>query len=275
MYCHKTLAATAAACSELGAIAGRRGLKLAASPGQMLLPAYERAAALVGGGELGPIATIDASAEAAPHRFETERATETPEPGTPYSWEWYHRTERGGGPVADMLVYPLSFLCALFGELTDVHMAGRLVRPEIHWRGRTVQANAPDSYAGVARFGNIAATLRTSFSSNATRLPWGTVVLRGADGCIEIVKHDDLDYSLYVTPNDGEQRHERLPALPDDVAAEYGRAECHVLLDVREFVDAVSADRPVRCATAGNAALTVAAIEMIERSAAAAAPAGG
>ncbi len=267
-YCHKTLATTAAACRELDASAARRGLTLAASPGQMLLPAYERAAALVGSGELGPIATIDASAEAAPHRFEAERAAEAPAPGEPYSWEWYHRVERGGGPLADMLVYPLSFLCALFGAVTDVHVAGRLVRPEIHWRDRTVAADALDSYAGLARFGEIAATLRTSFSANATRLPWGTVVLRGADACVEIVKHDDLDYSLYVTPNDGERRRERLPALPDNLAAEYGRVECHVLLDIREFVAAVTAARPVRGATAGNAALTVAAIEMIERSAA-------
>ncbi|MEO1231040.1 MAG: Gfo/Idh/MocA family oxidoreductase [Myxococcota bacterium] len=270
VYTHKTLADTSEKCLELGDLARERRLKLAASPGQVLLPAYARARELIEGGALGVTVGIDISAEAAAHRFEEERADEDPGPGQAFSWEWYHQVERGGGPLQDMLVYPLAFLTEVLGEATSAAIIGRLLEPEIRWKGRVISASALDAYAGVLRFGNLPVTVRSSFSSNAARLPWGFVLIRGTEACLEIEKMNDREYRLYLRPNHGEASTEMLNAWDTKTAARYGDRECHVLTDIREFVRAIQEDRPIAGATASNAARVADAIVMMKTSAAAA-----
>lgn len=264
VYTHKTLANTRAECERLEDLARTANRRLAASPGQILLPAYARAARLVGDGELGTIASVDATAEAAPHRYEPERAEEAPADGQRYSWEWYHRKELGGGPLDDMFVYPLAFLTAVFGEVEDARVFSQLLTPVIEWRGRRVEATAPDCYAGVIRFAGATATIRCSFSSNTQYIPWGTVVIRGTEAALEIIKHDDLEYSLFLTPNSGAPAEEKLPVFSPEEQQRFGTRECHVLTDIREFVDSILEQRPVRGATAGNAARVAAALRFIE-----------
>lgn len=265
VYCHKTLAESAEACLGLGELADARALRLAASPGQTLLLAYARAIELVRVGEIGEIVSVDASAEATSHRYEPERRSENPPPNRPFSWEWYHRADTGGGPLDDMLVYPLAFLTELFDS--PAHRAfihSRLVVPEIDWQGRTVPADAPDSYAGLLLFGDVPVTVRASFSANATRVPWGFVSIRGARGTLEVEKCSDLQYRLYVTPNDGAARCEDYSVFSESEVAAIGCAECHVLVDMAELLHAVAEDRPVKGATAANAARIAATIELIK-----------
>ena len=264
VYTHKTLANTRAECERLEDLARTVDRRLAASPGQILLPAYAKAARLVGAGDLGTIVSVDASAEAAPHRYEPERAAEAPADGQQYSWEWYHRKELGGGPLDDMFVYPLAFLTAVFGEVEEARVFGQLLTPVIEWRGRRVEATAPDCYAGVIRIAGATATIRSSFSSNTQYIPWGTVVIRGTEAALEIIKHDDLEYSLFLTPNSGVPAEEKLPVFSPEERQRFGTRECHVLTDIREFVDAILEHRPVRGATAGNAARVAAALRLIE-----------
>ncbi|MDJ0712552.1 MAG: Gfo/Idh/MocA family oxidoreductase [Woeseiaceae bacterium] len=268
VYTHKTLARTRAECEQLDALARQADLRLAASPGQVLLPAYERAVELIANGVLGRIVSVDASAEAAPHRFEAERQDEAPREGDPYSWEWYHLKDAGGGPLDDMFVYPLAFLTEAFGELDEASVYGELVTPRIEWRGRVVEATAFDSYTGVGRIAGTPVTMRSSFSSNTQHDRWGTIVIRGTRAALEIVKYNDLDYSLYITPNSGPATAEEHPVFRGEQVQRYGDRECHVLVDIREFIDAVQEHRHVRGATAANAARTASALRMIEDSAA-------
>ena len=269
VYSHKTLARTRAECAQLDELATRQDLRLAASPGQLLLPAYRRAAELLEQNKLGRIASVDAAAEAAPHRYEAERADESPPAGRPFSWEWYHRRESGGGPLDDMFVYPLAFLTGVFGGLDDASVFAELITPRIEWRDRVVTATAFDSYCGVVRFRDVTATIRSSFSSNTQLIPWGTIVIRGSDAALEIVKHNDLEYSLFITPNSGPALTESHPVFDGDARRRYGDKECHVLVDICEFVDAINERRAVRGATAANAAKVTGALRMIEERAAA------
>lgn len=264
VYSHKTLAGTRAECEALGEMADSAGLRLAASPGQILLPAYQRAAELIRDGELGDIVTVDAAAEAAPHRYEAERSDEDPAEGARYSWEWYHRKEAGGGPLDDMFVYPLAFLTEVFGELVDATIVAQLLAPRIEWHGRVIEATAPDSYCGILRFGDATATMRSSFGSNTQFIPWGTIVVRGTRAALEIIKHNDQDYSLFVARNASAATEEKLPVFGGTERQALGTAECHVLVDIREFIDAIVEQRPVRGATASNAARTVGALRMIQ-----------
>ncbi len=268
VYTHKTLAPTAAECLELGALAESSGLRLAASPGQVLLPAYRRAREIIESGELGDIVSIDAAAEAAAHRWEAERADESPAEGVPFSWEWYHQEKRGGGPLDDMFVYPLAFLTEAFGEVDAAAVHGRLVADAIEWRGRTIVADTPDSYSGFLRFGDVAATIRSSFGSNSSRVPWGFISMRGTDAGLEVEKVNDREYRLYVTPNGGDVRVEELDVFDNDDAAIYGSAECHVLTDIKELLDAALEDRSVNGATAQNAARVARGLSLIKSSAA-------
>lgn len=267
VYCHKTLAPTSEECLALDQEARRRDLTLACSPGQLLLPAYSRAQEIVESGELGQIVSIDAAAEACAHRFEAERADESPAEDAPFSWEWYHSIERGGGPLDDMFVYPLAFLTALFGPVSGAAIRGRLVDRIIQWRGRDVVATAPDAYSGYISFGEITATVRSSFSSNTTRVPWGFIVIRGNKGALEIEKHNDLEYRLFITSNTGSKQEVHCDVFEPDLVERLGRAECHVLTDIREFLSAMGEQRQVVSATAQSAARVAAGITMIKSSA--------
>lgn len=265
VYSHKTLAATRAECEALGQLANSAERCLAASPGQILLPAYRRAAKLVHEGALGAVVTIDAAAEAAAHRFEAERANELPNTNENYSWEWYHNKQAGGGPLDDMFVYPLAFLTEVFGEVVDAKVFAQLTVPHIAWRDRIVKATAPDSYCGVLRFSDAVATIRSSFSSNTQFVPWGTIIIRGTKAALEIIKHNDLDYSLFITPNEGQPWQEHLPVFNEADRDALGTKECHVLTDIREFITATRLRREVTGATAMNAARVVGALRMIEQ----------
>ncbi len=267
VYTHKTLAPTAAECHALAAEAQRASLRLAASPGQILLPAYAQAHAVLNSGELGTLVSIDACTEAAPHRYEPERGHEDPPPGKPFSWEWYHLESKTGGPLDDMLVYPLAFLTEVFGSPSAAAVKGRLVTPAIEWRGRTVHADTPDAYAGLLMFGDVPATVRASFSANSSRVPWGMITLRGTKASMEIEKSNDLEYTLHITSNDGPARSEACPVWAPAAVAQMGSKECHVLTDIREFVNAIREQRDVAGATAVNAARVAEALALIKASA--------
>jgi len=268
VYTHKTLAPTEAQCLELAGAATRAERKLVCSPGQLLLPAYRRALAIIESGELGEIMSVDAAAEASPHRYEAERADEAPGEGQPYSWEWYHRESLGGGPVDDMFVYPLAFLVPVFGRANRAAVHARIVETSIEWGGRTIQADTPDVYAGYMQFGSVASTMRTSFSSNTSRISWGMITIRGSRACLEIDKRNDLEYRLYVTPNGGKKREEDCNVFEPAAAERFGRAECHVIRDMRELFEAIHNDRLVEGASAENAAAVAAAISLMKKSAA-------
>lgn len=267
VYCHKTLAHSADACAMLRALAADKGLKLAASPGQMLLGAYARARSVVDSGELGDIVSIDVGTEAVPHRFEPERAREKTEAGRPFSWEWYHKRSFGGGPLNDMFVYPLAFLTDLFGYVTRVAARGRLATPRIDWQGRVVEADAADSYGGILEFGEIAATFRASFSSSGRLVPWGAICIHGTKGCLEIEKRNDLSYRLHLSPNGCMPTVECYEVFGGGEVERFGSVECHVLTDMAELLSACSDDRQVRGATAENAIRVAHGLALIERSA--------
>lgn len=267
VYCHKTLAASGQECDELAGLAETNGVKLAASPGQILLPAYARARSLIASGELGNLVSIDANAEGAPHRYEAERAGEGADPGVSFSWEWYHRRSLGGGPLDDMFVYPLAFLTEVFGDVTRAAARCRLVSPRIAWKGRIIQADAPDSFAGLLEFGEILATFRASFSANGRKVPWGTLCIRGTQACLEIEKCDDASYRVYLTPNEGRASVEPYGVEIGDLNAGLGTRERHVLADMAEFLSACVEDRPVLGATAENAGRIARALSMVRKSA--------
>ena len=267
VYCHKTLAESADQCDFLAKLADANGLRLAASPGQMLLPAYASARTIIAGGELGDIVSIDVGTEAAPHRYEPERAGETALNGRPFSWEWYHKRALGGGPLDDMFVYPLAFLTELLGDVTRVAARGRIVTRRIEWKGRVVEADVPDSYSGILEFGIVPATFRASFSANGRKVPWGTICIRGAESCLEIEKCNDLSYRLFITPNNRAPTIEHHEVFDSEEVGSRGPIECHVLTDMAEHLSACLEDRPVRGATAGNAARIAHGLALIRRSA--------
>ncbi len=264
VYCHKTLADSPEKCESLAGLADANGLRLAASPGQTLLPAYARARNIVGAGELGDIVTIDAGTEAVPHRFESERAAESRQP---FSWEWYHKRGKGGGPLDDMFVYPLAFLTELLGDVTGAAARGRIMTRRIEWKGAVVEADALDCYAGVLGFGDVNATFRASFSANGRKVPWGTICIRGTNGCLEIEKRNDLSYRLHITPNAGVARVEDHDVFDAAESSRLGSVECHVLTDMAEHLSACLEERPVRGATAFNAARVARGLSLIAQSA--------
>ncbi|MEO1338892.1 MAG: Gfo/Idh/MocA family oxidoreductase, partial [Myxococcota bacterium] len=248
-------------------LARSKGLRLAASPGQVLLPAYRRATEIIRSGELGDLVSIDASAEASAHRYEEERADENPPPDRPFSWQWYHSAAKGGGPLDDMFVYPLAFLTALFGSATSAAVKHRLVVPHIEWKGRQVAADAPDAFCGLLMFQEIPTTFRSSFSSNTRRVPWGFISIRGTDAALEIEKCNDLEYRLHLRTNEGASHTESHDVFSSDEVHLYGKKECHVLTDLMEFFSAVKDQRDVRGATATNAAQVAQTLSLMKASA--------
>jgi len=111
------------------------------------------------------------------------------------------------------------------------------------------------------------ATFRASFSSNTQHTSWGHICIRGTKACLEIERKTTLEYTLFITPNDHPARIEKITAFDEQMVKTHGEEECHVLLDMAELICAVKEQRPVRGATADNAAQVAAGISLIKQSA--------
>jgi predicted dehydrogenase len=242
VHFNKTMATTAAEATELIELARARGLRIVASPGEMLRPHNQELKRRLEAGEIGtPVWAICGAAFERYHEDEPERAgADAIDPS------WYFR-KPGGGPLYDMTVYALHALTGVLGPAKRVTaLSGVRVR-EREFAGRLVPTEADDNTLMLLDFGDSLFAVVYGVAAGRVRDGFGATYF-GTAGSIAAPAGELAE------------------GLPHVTGAHLGIDEQHVFEDVMQLVDWVNDGRP-SIATAEHARHVVEIIEAAYRSA--------
>lgn len=188
VHSEKPLALTYADARELVELADRQGVRLSAAPTTLLGEAQQTAWKLVRDGALGRVRVAYAEANW----------------GLLESW---HPDPRGlyeVGPLADVGVYPLMILTALFGPVRLVQgYATTLVADRVQKDGRPFRIDAPDWSVVTAELEDgVVARLTASFYVPPSKQRG--LELHGDDGSLYMPTWSDFDSRLELQPRGGD-----------------------------------------------------------------------
>ena len=265
VYVQKTMATTAADASAVVEEAERRGLRLVASPGQMLRPAMRLARDLVRAGVLGQPYWALSDASGGGHEGEAFRAGG--DVLSDVNPAWYYAP--GGGPMNDMAVYALHALTGVFGPARRVTGMSGIGVPVRHWKGQEIQVRMDDNTCLVVDFGDsVFAMVGGHNSSGPPSVGFARLMLSGSEGWIETARDGAVEVGSRrpITPElaadlaavlvgpDGEPlepgaaargpRRLRAQGGMPHVDGEHTRIqESHVYADIMHLVDCIVEDR--------------------------------
>ncbi len=152
VHFNKTMSIRVDEAGELIELARERGLRIVASPGEMLRPHNQEIRRLIADGELGTLCwAICGAAFGRYHEDEPER-TET-DGGPAIDPSWYFRRP-GGGPLYDMTVYALHGLTGILGPAHRVTALSGVRIRERHFAGQLVPTDADDNTLMLLDFGD-------------------------------------------------------------------------------------------------------------------------
>lgn len=151
VHFNKTMTTTAAEATDLIEIAAARGLRIVASPGEMLRPHNQRIKQMLAEGAIGRL--VWAACGAAFGRYHEEEVFRSGDDAlSNVDPSWYFRTP-GGGPLYDMTVYALHGLTGILGPaLRATAMSGTRIS-ERAFRGVMVPTDAHDNSLILLDFG--------------------------------------------------------------------------------------------------------------------------
>ncbi len=241
IHFNKTMTVTAAEATHLIDEAADRGVKLVASPGQMIRPHNRRIREMIQEGVLGKLAwAATGAAFGSYHENEGVRKGDDPLSNINPSWYW---RKPGGGPLYDMTVYGLHSLTGILGPAKRVTAMSGVGIKEREFRGKMYPSDADDNTLMVLDFGDsLFAFVYGTFAGTMT--VFGAPTFFGTKGTI-------AGKELNGEPFDYPRRDEalRLPGgdqsiLPHVTGAHQGLGEEHVFEDTMQLVDLVREDIP-------------------------------
>jgi predicted dehydrogenase len=152
LHFNKTMTTTTEEADDLIARAEAKGVKIVASPGQMLRPHLQAIKRLVDEGALGALAWAATGAGfGSYHERESVRTGDDVLSNINPAWYW---RKPGGGPLYDMTVYGLHALTGVLGSAKRVTaMSGNLVK-EREFRGEMFACDCDDNTLFLLDFGN-------------------------------------------------------------------------------------------------------------------------
>jgi predicted dehydrogenase len=153
-HCHfnKTMTTTCAEADDLIARAGHKGVKLVASPGEMLRPHNRRIREMIRNGDLGRLAWATTGAAFGTYH-EREKVRHGDDVLTNVDPSWYYRRP-GGGPLYDMTVYGLHTLTGILGPAKRVTAFSGVALKEREYRGQMVPCDMDDNTLMLLDFGD-------------------------------------------------------------------------------------------------------------------------
>lgn len=174
VHANKTMTTTVAEADDLIETAAAAGLRISASPGEVLRPQVTRIRELIAEGAIGDLAwAICGTSLGRFHEAEEAEAREAAPGGTPIDPSWYFRMP-GGGPMYDAAVYALHQLTSVLGPASRVTALSGTVVDRREFLGSSIEAQADDNtmlllgYDGGAHavvHGTVAGTLIEDFGA--------------------------------------------------------------------------------------------------------------
>lgn len=263
IHFNKTMTTTAAEATDLIERAAARGLKMVASPGEMLRPHNQRVKQLIAEGAIGTLCW--AACGAAFGRYhEEERVRGGADPLSNIDPTWYYR-KPGGGPLYDMTVYSLHALTGILGPAKRVTAMSGVRLREREFAGKMHPVDADDNTLILIDFGDNLFAL--AYGTPAGRLTEGFAgSYFGTAGSIvgRKLNGEPFDYpgrDEAATHHQGDQI-----LLPHVVGAHRDIEEQHVWEDIMQLVDWIRDGTPT-IVTAEHARHVIEIIEAAYRAA--------
>ena len=244
IHFNKTMTTTVAEANELIDLAEKKGLKIVASPGEVLRPQVQAVRRAIKEGKIGiPVWAISGAGFGTYHLDEPERQQQGDAPAIDPSW--YFR-KPGGGPLYDVSVYAFHGLTTVLGPAKRVSAVSGIVVPERSFGGKTVKTEADDNTGILIDFGSGLFALGFGSAAGSPNW-WFTGTYFGTEGKIEgfEVNGEELDYPERPLSDEvgggvmGAQM-----TLPHVKGAHRDIDEQHVFEDVAQLIDWVRDDIP-------------------------------
>jgi predicted dehydrogenase len=263
VHFNKSMTTTVDEADDLITRAQARGIKLVASPGELINPRLQRIKELVQSGALGQLTwAITGSAFGRYHEQENTVRMGN-DPLTNINPAWYFRRP-GGGPLYDMTVYGLHALTGVVGAARRVTAMSGVRLKEREFRGEMLPTDMDDQTLMVLDFGD--SFFAYVYGVAAGQIPGlGRPLIFGTKGIINgpTLNGEPIDYPR----REDALAYNYAAALPHVVGAHRGMEEAHVYEDVMQLVDWIREGTPT-LATAEHARHVIEIFDAAYRSAA-------
>jgi predicted dehydrogenase len=265
IHFNKTMTTTVAEATELIDLARAQGLRIVASPGEVLRPHVQQIRKLIREGAIGTL--VWAMCGAAFGRYhEDEVYRKGDDVLSNVDPSWYFR-KPGGGPLYDMTVYALHGLTSVLGPARRITALSGTRIKEREFRGQMIATDADDNTLMLLDFGdNLFAMVHgTAAGSETTGF---NADYFGTQGSIKgyQLNGQPFDYPGKELADQAQGASNPEWALPHIVGAHRTIGEQHVYEDVMQLVDWVRENRPTPV-TAEHARHVIDIIESAYRSA--------
>jgi predicted dehydrogenase len=265
IHFNKTMATTLTECNALIGAAEQRGLRIVASPGQMLFPHNRRIRELIAEGAIGRLCWAAAGVSLGTYH-EDESVRRGDDILSSIDPSWYFRRP-GGGPLYDVTVYALHALTGILGPAVRVTALSGLRLPERPFAGTMLACDADDTTLMLLDFGNSLFALAYGTVKGSVTQGF-TPTFFGMEGTIAgtVMNGRPFDYpgrDSADSATDGLGNHRLLPHV---TGVHREMEEMHVFEDVMQLVDWVLDGAP-SVVTAEHARHVVEIIEAAYRAA--------
>ena len=239
LHFNKTMTTTVAEADDMIQRAEAKGIKLVASPGEMLRPHNQRIRQLIQDGDLGQLVWAATGAGFGSYH-EKERVREGDDVLSNIDPSWYWR-KPGGGPLYDMTVYGLHTLTGILGPARRVTALSGVAIKEREFKGAMVPTSCDDNTLILVGFEE--ALFAFVYGTAAgTLTPFASPTFFGTKGTIVGQKLNDkqIEYP-------GQETAQELGgnALLPHVTGEHQKMEeAHVYEDIMQLVDLVREGKP-------------------------------
>ncbi|MCL2058537.1 MAG: Gfo/Idh/MocA family oxidoreductase [Oscillospiraceae bacterium] len=228
VHFNKTMTVTYDEAAALIEAAKKKGVKIVASPGQMIAAAAQSKRKAILEGKIGRVvwATCGSGNIAQYHLDENERQGNFGE--EPIIPAWYYK-KPGGGPLYDSTIYGLHMVTGLLGPVKKVVAYSCKTRDSFEFDGRTLVNDADDCTPMLLEFENGAYCIVAAVS---TQLPPAfSDGVYGLGGSIVGSKLNGEDYEEFVSLS------RSLAPLPHGFGNHPQMRESHVYEDIMQLVD--------------------------------------
>lgn len=251
VYVQKSMTTTLAEADEVVKTARAKGLKLCASPGEMLRPPWPQIKEqVVQRGLLGRIYWAIAGMQSAGHEYETFRQEDDVLSNVDPTW--YYKP--GGGPVYDMTVYCLHELTGVLGPVKRVSAMSGIGLPVREWKGKRIEVEMDDNTMILLDFGD--STFGFAFGANCRSGALPRLAIFGSDGTVEVAgwrgrrsaapaESTRPGSGVRVTSRHvpGGELELELPEMPYRVGPHREIGEAHGYADIMHLIDCILEDK--------------------------------
>jgi predicted dehydrogenase len=241
VHANKTMTTTVREADELIAMAEARGLRIVASPGEILRPQVTRTRELIETGAIGQLSwALCGGALGEYHEDEPERL-DAPG-GAPITPAWYFRNP-GGGPMYDITVYALHQLTSVLGPAQAVAALSGIRVKEREFLGTRIATEADDNTILLLDFGDgvFAVAYGTAAGRHSDQFAAGLYF--GTHGTIDgvLLNGEPFDFpgrelTAEAPPSDWNAQ---MRVLPHVLGIHRSIGEQHVFEDIMQLVSSV------------------------------------